>query len=681
MKSPHSLWIASSLLLACGSTQQQTAHNTSTAPAPAPVAAPTPPAAEVSKPETLAADSPRATAAGTTFTAPAGWTLYANGASHILAGPEKDIKLALVDVPQAADAEDAVKRAWPTLDPAFNRPVRIAQDRPARFGWEAARVLVYETSPNEHRALFAMARRRGATWSVLLMDGSEAAQERRGGQIGLVTASVRPAGYTRESFAGKKAHVLDAARIKQVTDLVQKAQQAAGVPGVGVSLVQDGKVVFAGGFGVKELGKKDPVDANTLFIIASNTKALTTLLLSKEVDRGKFTWDTPVTQVYPTFKLGDADTTSRVLMKHLVCACTGMPRQDLEWLFEYKAATPKSSMALLGGFKPTSKFGEVFQYSNLMAAAAGFIGGYVRDPKRELGAAFDEAMRKEIFTPLGMKSTTFEFARALAGNHASPHGEDIDGNVAIAQMNINYSVVPVRPAGGAWSSVNDLTRYVQLELAKGKLPDGKVLVSAEALMARRAPQVLISEDHTYGMGLMVNRRYGVDVVHHGGDLVGYHSDMFWIPEAGVGGLILTNADPGALLRGAFVRRVLEVLYDGNPEAEEDVMTAIARHREAVKIERKRLVVPAEAAAVAKLAPRYHNESLGEVSVTRQGPATVLDLGEWKSAVASRKNDDGTYSLITTEPGSDSVEFVVGERDGKRVLTTRDAQHEYPFVEK
>ncbi len=671
-------WVVSSLLLACGSTQQQAAPHKAAAAA---VDAKLRPDSDLPKAEVIAADSPRATAAGTTFTAPANWTLHANGASRILDSPDKDLRIAIVDVPQGTDADDAVKRAWPALNPAFNRPVRIAQERPARLGWEANRVFTYETSPNEHRVLFATARRRGTAWSVVLMDGSDAAQERRAGQIGLLVASVRPAGYTRESFAGRKPHALDAARVKQVTELMQKAQQAAGVPGIGISLVQDGKVVFAGGFGVKELGKKDPIDADTLFVIASNSKALTTLLLSKEVDRGKFTWETPATQVYPAFKLGDAETTSRVLMKHLVCACTGMPRQDLEWLFEYKNATPKSAMALLGGFKPTSKFGEVFQYSNLMAAAAGFIGGYVYDPKRELGAAFDEAMRKEIFAPLGMKATTFDFARALKTNHASPHGEDVDGNVVIAQMNVNYAIVPFRPAGGAWSSVNDLTKYVQLELAGGKLPDGKVLVSEAALLARRTPQVAISEDHTYGMGLMVDRRQGVAVVHHGGDLVGYHSDMFWIPEAGVGGLILTNADPGVLLRAAFVRRVLEVLYDGNPEAEEDVMTAIARHKETVQIERKRLVVPAQEAAVANLAARYANDSLGEVAVTRRGKETLVDAGEWKSTIASRKNDDGTYSLFTIDPGTDGVEFVVGERDHKRVLTTRDAQHEYVFVEK
>jgi hypothetical protein len=136
-----------------------------------------------------------------------------------------------------------------------------------------------------------------------------------------------------------------------------------------------------------------------------------------------------------------------------------------------------------------------------------------------------------------------------------------------------------------------------------------------------------------------------------------------------------------MLRTAFTRKVLEVLYDGNPEAEEDVMTAIARHHETIKTERKRLVLPAEAAAVARLAPRYHNDSLGELAVIRHGQESVLDVGEWQSKVASRKNDDGTYSLITAEPGNDGFEFVVGERDGKRVLTTRDAQHEYLFFEK
>jgi CubicO group peptidase (beta-lactamase class C family) len=671
--------LAGALLVACASTPPPAAKTPPTDGA-ANAAATAPPMASLPKPELVATDSPHTTGAGHTFTAPAGWMLSANGGVRVLEGPEKDIKLALVDVPKAADAADAVKQAWPALDLSFKRPLRIAQDQPARFGWEADRLFVYETSPNEHRVVLAHARKKGDAWCVLLLDGNEAAMERRGSQLALVAGSLRPAGYTRESFAGKSAHPLDAARVKLLTDFVEKAQKTADVPGVALGLVDHGKVVFAGGFGVRELGKPARVDADSLFIIASNTKALSTLLLAKEVDRGKFTWDTPVTTVYPSFKLGSAETTKQVLMKHLVCACTGMPRQDLEWIMEFKGATPESSLSLLGTFQPTSKFGEVFQYSNLMAAAAGFIGGHVLVPNKELGAAYDEVMRKEIFAPLGMRATTFDFKQAMKGNHASPHGLDVDGKTAVSPMDLNYAVLPVRPAGGAWSNVHDMLRYVSMELAGGKLPGGKTFIAEAPLMARRAPQVIIGEDHTYGMGLMVNKRWGVEVVHHGGDLSGYHSDMFWIPEAGVGGVILTNGDQGAFLRGPLVRRLLEVLYDGESEAEEDVMTSIARFKDSIAVERKRLIVPAEEDAVGKLAAHYKEKSLGEIAVSKRGKDTIVDFGEWKSAVASRKNDDGTYSLLTIDPGLDGIELVVAERDGKRALVTRDAQHEYVFIE-
>lgn len=110
------------------------------------------------------------------------------------------------------------------------------------------------------------------------------------------------------------------------------------------------------------------------------------------------------------------------------------------------------------------------------------------------------------------------------------------------------------------------------------------------------------------------------------------------------------------------------------------MKAIVRNKEAIATERKRLVVPAEDAAVAKLAARYHNASLGDVAIAKSGKDTVLDVGEFKSVAASRHNDDGTYSLFTVDPGTGGLEFVVGEKDGKRTLTTRDAQHEYVFVE-
>ena len=160
-----------------------------------------------------------------------------------------------------------------------------------------------------------------------------------------------------------------------------------------MGIYQDGNVVFADGFGKRELSKPVKVDAQTRYMIASNTKALVTLMLARLVDAKRMDWDTPAVSLLPSFKLGDAATTSRVLVKHLICACTGMPRQDLEWLLEFQDLTPEGAMSLLGTMQPTSGFGELFQYSNPMAAAAGYIGGHVVSPDLELGIAYDRAMQ------------------------------------------------------------------------------------------------------------------------------------------------------------------------------------------------------------------------------------------------------------------------------------------------
>jgi hypothetical protein len=131
---------------------------------------------------------------------------------------------------------------------------------------------------------------------------------------------------------------------------------------------------------------------------------------------------------------------------------------------------------------------------------------------------------------------------------------------------------------------------------------------------------------------------------------------------------------------AVVRRLLEVVFDGNPEAATDVASAAARHKAYIAKERERLVVPADPACVKQLVPRYTSKELGTIDVINKNGATIFDFGEWKSAAASRKNDDGAISFITIDPADDGFEFVVGERSGKRVLIIRDGQHEYLFTE-
>jgi CubicO group peptidase (beta-lactamase class C family) len=632
-----------------------------------------------SKAELVSAQTGKVSPGGATFTVPAGWSMETGKDLVVLTPPETDSHLVIFDAGAAADAKAAATAAWVAYKGRETHPVKLVTADAPKDGWDEKQSVEYETSPNERATIGAEALRARKNWTVIVLDATDMTAEKRAAPIGLVFSTLRPKGYSKESFAGRQAHPLDATRIAQLTDFVQNGMKLLDVPGVGLAFLDHGKVVYAG-LGVRELGKSEKVDANTLFMAASNTKGMTTLMLARLVDEEKLKWDEPVVDVYPKFKLGDAETTKKVLVKNLVCACTGLPRQDLEWLFEFKDATPESALALLGTMQPTSKFGEVFQYSNLMAAAAGYISGHIAYPNLELGAAYDKAMQTMIFDPLQMNATTFDYAKALAGDHASPHGNEVDGKTAVSSMDFNYAAVSARPAGAVWTSPADFMKYVQLEADRGKLPDGKQLVSAENLVMREKPQVMLGEDSWYGMGVMVDKTYGVPVVSHGGDLAGFHSDWYLLPDSGIAAVILTNSDSGVLLRGPLSRRMLEVVFDGKPEAEKEIEASAAQYKAELAKARERLVVPAAPDQVAKLAKKYRSKELGDIDVTSANGRTVFDFGEWKSAVASRKNDDGSISFITIDPSVGGFEFVVGDKGGKRTLTIRDGQHEYTFTE-
>jgi CubicO group peptidase (beta-lactamase class C family) len=247
-------------------------------------------------------------------------------------------------------------------------------------------------------------------------------------------------------------------------------------------------------------------------------------------------------------------------------------------------------------------------------------------------------------------------------------------------MDINYSIVPLRPAGGMWTSARDLSKYLQMELSLGGLPDGSSLASADSLLERRNGHVQVREGTTYGMGLMINTQYGIPIVHHGGSMFGYKSDMIFLPDHGVGAVVLTNADNGYYLYELFLRRLLEVLFDGNSEAIKRAQAMAAQHDAFMAERRERFRIPPDPAEVVKLALHYTSPILGSLRIRVDDNATIFDFADWRSSVASRKNDDGTVSFFLIDPAILGVEFVVGERDGKRALTIREGQHEYAFVE-
>ena len=632
--------------------------------------------AELTLGESLSTDTATMTVAGNPFTAAADWVVSVKGAATIIAPPEGGSHIVLVDI-EANDAESAVAAAWAAYK-EHDWPLKVVDEQADQDGWSRQKRFEYQTSPNEKRFVVAGAMFANEMWTVWIYDMSNDVGSKRGAAVSLMLGSLVPKGYERESFADKQAHKLDEGRIAELTQFIAQGLEVSGVPGTSVGIIQDGEVVFSGGFGVRKLGSPEPVDGDTTYMIASNSKGLTTLLLAKLVDEGKIKWDDPVTKILPGFKLGDAETTEQVLVEHLVCACTGLPRQDMEWILEYGSYTPESSMELLGTMQPTSGFGEMFQYSNVMASAGGYVAAHVVHPEHELGEAYDKAMKSIVFEPLDMQATTFDYDLAMGnGNYASPHSVDINGDPAVALMDVNYAVIPVRPAGAGWSSVNDMLKYITMELAVGELANGERYIGTNALLERRKPKVPVGEDHYYGMGLMVDEYYGTPVVHHGGDMIGFHSDMMWLPEHNVGAVVLTNGDPGWLIRSGFRRKLLEVLFDGKPEADELLKSRSEQFKSSMAVEYELLAVPADPDMSAGLADHYRNEGLGDIKVSRADGVTTFDFGEWQSEVGSRVNPDGTVSFMTVAPGITGLEFVVGGGEDK-TLIMRDAQHEYVF---
>lgn len=476
---------------------------------------------------------------------------------------------------------------------------------------------------------------------------------------------------------------MDEVRIAQLRAFVEQSMKELGIPGASFALTTRKGTIYSTGIGVRALGSATPVDADSTFMIASNTKGLSTLLLAKLVDEGKIGWAQPVEQVYPAFRLGSRETSAKVEVKHLVCACTGLPRKDMEWLFNTSPQTPATdTFTQLAATEPTSKFGEVFQYNNLMAAAAGYVGGHLVHPDLEIGQAYDRAMQEKVFGPLGMTATTFDYDKAMSRDWAEPNADGIDGRPTALGANgmaLNLSIRPFRPAGGAWSTANDLIKYVRFELNDGKLDDGMQYVSTTNLLQRRVPNVPVGEDRTYGMGLQVDRGYGVDVVHHGGSMGGYKSDIMVIPSAGIGAVILTNADDGQMLLGPFKRRVLELLYDGKPEAADDVAAAAARNKAELATERERVSVVPDAAAVKALASEYSSPELGHLNVSRDGDQVTFKFRTITSRMGTRKNDDGTVSFVSIDPTLLYFPLVVGTEKDNPALIVRDGQHEYKFV--
>jgi CubicO group peptidase (beta-lactamase class C family) len=336
-----------------------------------------------------------------------------------------------------------------------------------------------------------------------------------------------------------------AARLKEIDDYALKTGLDWKVPGFAVAIVKDDKVVFAKGYGLRELNKPATVDADTLFAIASNSKAFTAAALAILVDEGKLKWDDPVTKYLPWFQLYDPWVTREMTVRDLLCHRSGLATfsGDLLW---YESTYSREEIIRRARFlKPETSFRSRFGYQNILFVTAGEIIPVIT------GKTWDEFVRERFFVPLGMARTITAHRQLLAAtNVATPHNELL-GTIRV----IRYGEVDnAGSAGAIKSSVADMAQWIRLQLGRGTF-GGKKIFGAARSREMWSPHTItgsISEQaekfnptthfNLYGLGWSLNDYQGRKVVSHGGGLDGMVSRVALMPEENLGLVVLTNSE-------------------------------------------------------------------------------------------------------------------------------------------
>ncbi|MEE2785914.1 MAG: serine hydrolase domain-containing protein [Myxococcota bacterium] len=604
----------------------------------------------------------------------AGWSSQVSTSFTSLTGPDGELKLWLGAV-RGMGLEAAVKSAWTRAVPGFKREVYQRDTPPASDGWDAIEVITYKSTPAEGRIVQALARAMGPIVYVILIDGKLAAVQRRGAQIAQIMQSYSPKGLTIESFEGQTAKTWSATIATAFDAFVEQVMGKLKVPGAAIAIVQNDTVVFEKGYGLAEAGGQ-AVTPDTKFMIGSVSKSLTTLMAARLVHQGKLTWSTPMVDILPGFKLADKNLTKQVDLELSFCSCTGLPRQDLEFLFEYAGMDARQRLDELATMKPTTKLRETFQYSNGLVSAGGFGLGYTLYPKRPLVDGFREALQTLLIKPLKLDATTFDVAKVLAAPHALPHGRNLDGRYRKIPLSYEDAVRSVVPAGGLWSTVGDLAKVVRMELKGGRLPDGSVYIDESNLLHRRKAMVKMSKNSSYGLGLVVKAKDGLLSVGHPGNTIGFTALLKFYPQHQLGIVILANAQAANQFTGLIRRRMLELLF---PTIDRDAVKGLAyvaqSEKKAIDTLMSKLTTPPPIQIGKRLLGRYSNEQLGTLTIEAKGSKIIANAGEWQTELGFYK-DTGTELLMMTEPPLAGVPLNPKD-DGRLVLDI--GQQKYIFL--
>lgn len=430
------------------------------------------------------------------------------------------------------------------------------------------------------------------------------------------------------------------------------------VPGMGVGVIKNGQVILAEGFGYRNLAEKLPVTPNTVFAIGSATKAFTTMGLGLLVEEGKIGWDKPVRQYLPEFKLKDEIATERLTVRDLACHRSGLPRHEALWYGS--TFSRKDIVERLRYLDFSADIRSNFQYNNLMFLTAGYL------IERLTNSSWEEFIRQRIFEPLGMKSSNFSVNDTQkTDDYALPYVLKDKAVIEVPFRNVDT----IGPAGSINSNVIDMLKWVRFHLDKGKVGNTQVISEAgqkemyTPAMFMREPILSLQPDRQsimgYGLGWFVETYRGHLVVHHGGAIDGFYFLNAFLPQDGLGVVILSNLS-GTPLVQISMGYILDMMLNLDPVWEKLSLERLERQkkeRERAEEERKKK----EGERVEGTKPShpleayvgvYENEAYGEIPIELTGTSLSgkfncfeFGLEHWHYDVFKIVESKSTISLV------------------------------------
>ncbi len=358
------------------------------------------------------------------------------------------------------------------------------------------------------------------------------------------------------------APIIDAEELSEATidKTVVRAMKAFEVPGIAVGIVRGGKLTFAKGYGVRSVDTGEPVTPETLYGVASNTKAMTVAALAMLVDKGTLNWDDKVTKWIPEFKLHDDWVTAEFTIRDMLSHRSGLPlgAGDLMW-WPNPTFSRQEVIEGLKHLKPTSSFRSKYDYDNLLYIVAGEI------VTRASGIAWEDFIEQNIFKPIGMDNCRALPERVPAGsNVATPHMVQ-DGKLVTTFFSQGE---PGSSAAAVNCNITGMARWMATLLNGGKLADGTQVISSQALTTMWSAQTnknipaswrrdFNTHFFAYGLGFNLMDRSGAFMVQHSGGLQGMVTYFTMLPEKNMGIIVLTNQ-----MNGAAMRAITDQILDG-----------------------------------------------------------------------------------------------------------------------